>query len=470
MRQQTVLNLIKGDKVNPKTDYRDALPVNMYAVARPILGASGYMIQQQGLTLLGNGAGIDRGGAWNDNFQMHFRVSGGRLLSLLEDGTTQDLGPISGTATAVLDYSFNTQAVVADGKFWLYDPAGGFRQVTDSDLGQPIDFCWIDGYYFFTDGKFIYHTDITDEASIDPLKFATAEFIPDQTLGVHKTEDNKVMVFGRYSIEYFVNQASANFAFTRVPARALKIGIVGTNAKCEVGGKVYILGGRVEEAVSFHVVGVGSAQKLGNREIDQILATYTEQQLQDAVLESFESDGTNFALIHLPNHVLMFNETIAGVAGIDQAWSIWQSDVLGSTPCRAKHAVFDQRLNKWVFGDKQNTNIGILDASVATQYGEIVEWLLFTPFVYLEDQSIDELEIETIPGFTQFDDATVFVSMTYNGITYGLEWTQMYGLPAQYSSRFIVRRLGYIDNWVGMKLRGASRSRMAFGLGKITHG
>jgi hypothetical protein len=467
---RSLLTFIKGDKVSSKTDYRDALPVNMYAVRRPILGADGYMIQMQGLTQLGSGVGVDRGGFWNDQQQAHFRVSGGSLIKLSTDGSIITIGSISGADTATLDSSFNTQAVCADGRFWLYDATNGFREVTDPDLGSPIDFCWIDGYYFFTDGEYIYHTDITNESVIDPLKFATAEFIPDYTYGVAKTEDNKVMVFGRYSIEYFVNQATANFAFTRVVSRALKIGIVGTHAKCEVAGKYFILGNRKEEAVSFHRIGVGQTEKLATREIDQILQGYTETQLADVVLESFESDGTSFVMVHLPNHVLMFNPTIAAAAGVDQAWSIWKSDVLGDVPCRAKHGVFDRRLNQWVFGDKQDATIGLLDASVATQYGNIVEIELFTPFIYLEDQSVDELDIETIPGWTGSTDATVFVSMTYDGITYGLESSQMYGLPSQYGTRFIVRRLGYIDNWFAFKLRAASTSRMAFGRGYIEHG
>lgn len=470
MQQQSLITLIKGDKVESKTDYRDALPVNMYAVRRPILGADGYMIQQQGLSLFASGSGIDRGGFWNDRQRLHFRVSGNSLITVADDGDVSTLGAISGTKTASMDCSFNTQAVCADGKFWLYDAVNGFRQVTDPDLGAPIDFCWVDGYYFFTDGEYIYHTDITDESIIDPLKFATAEFIPDYTYGVAKTEDNKVMVFGRYSIEYFVNQAAENFAFTRVPSRALKIGIVGTYAKCEVAGKFYILGSRKEEAVSFHRIGVGQAEKLASREVDQILQGYSDDQLENVVLESFESDGTTFIMIHLPDHVMMFNQTIAAVAGVDQAWSMWKSDVTGSAPCRAKHGVFDKRINKWIFGDKLDSTIGQLDPSVSTQYGNIVEWELYTPFMYLEDMSIDELEIETIPGFTTTLDATVFVSMTYNGITYSNEWVQMYGLPAQYMSRFIVRRLGYIDNWLGFKLRGATRSRMAFGKGTIKYG
>ena len=105
---------------------------------------------------------------------------------------------------------------------FLYDPVGGFREVVDADLGSPIDGVWIDGYYFLTDGQYIYHTDLTDEAAIDPLKFATAEFMPDLSLGVAKTQDNKVIVFGRYTIEYFTNAATPNFAFSRIKKILLK--------------------------------------------------------------------------------------------------------------------------------------------------------------------------------------------------------------------------------------------------------
>ena len=42
------ITLIKGDKIGIETDYRDALPVNMYAVKRDILGAKGYMIEYPG--------------------------------------------------------------------------------------------------------------------------------------------------------------------------------------------------------------------------------------------------------------------------------------------------------------------------------------------------------------------------------------------------------------------------------------
>lgn len=466
---ESVLTFIKGDKVGSETDYRDALPQNMYAVSRPILGVEGYMLQMPGLEQTATGAGIDRGGYWNDKQDAHFRVSGGQLIKV-DGSTVTQLGAVDGAEQVSFASSFNTQAVVAGGKYYLYDATTGFREVTDSDVGSPIDVVWVDNYYFFTDGEFIYHTDITDESSIDPLKFATAEFIPDYTYGVSKTDDNKVMVFGRYSIEYFINVATENFAFQRVPARAMKIGIVGTHCKTEVNGNIYILGGRREDAISLHMIGVGSSQKLGTREVDKIIAQYSESELSDANIESFEHDGYTFVIINLPNDTLMFNQTIASAAGIENAWTILQSDVNGSGTWRARNGVFDATANRWVFGDKRDSRIGGINSELSTQYGDIVEWLLYTPAIYLEDASIDEVDIQTIPGFTTYQDATVFISMTYNGVTYGKEWTEMYGGPAQYGERYIVRRMGYVSNWVSFKLRGASRSRMAFSKGVLTYG
>ena len=43
---------IKGDKVDDSTDFRDALPVNYYAVLRDIYGEKGYMLLQQARVLV----------------------------------------------------------------------------------------------------------------------------------------------------------------------------------------------------------------------------------------------------------------------------------------------------------------------------------------------------------------------------------------------------------------------------------
>ena len=466
---QLPITLIKGDKVSSKTDYRDALPVNMYAVKRDILGAKGYLLCYPGLAAFVTGEGIDRGANYNERFVNQYRVSGESLISV-KSNSTFVLGDIPGNSQVSMPYSFNTQAVIAEGRMFLYPSSGGgLAEITDGDLGNPIDGVWVDGYYFLTDGEYIYHTDITDESSIDPIKFATAEFMPDPSLGVAKTQDNKVLVFGRYTLEYFVNDASEQFSFRRVETRAQKIGIVATHAKCETGENFYITGGRKDEAVGVHVIGIGRSEKISTREIDKILSEYTEPELSDIRMESRMEDDVTFVLVHLPDHTLCFNETIAKSLGKEFAWTLLKSDTLGNNPYRGINGVFDARLAKWVYGDRFNDSIGTLDGSICTQYDVKVEWILYTPFVYLDGACIDEIEIETIPGHSTVNDATVAFSLTQDGVTYGKEYWNLYGEPSKYGNRFYLRRIGYVGDWVGFKFRGVSKSRMSFGLTRITY-
>jgi hypothetical protein len=455
------ITLIKGDVHGTETDYRDNLPVNMYAVMRNILGAQGYMIQYPGLTSFGTGQGIDRGGVYNERLIDHYRVSGTRFIKVASDGTVTNVGEITGSDQVALPYSFNTQAIIADGKMWLYN-GSTLSEVTDSDLGDPIDGIWINGYYFLTDGEYIYHTDIDDETAIDPLKFATAEFMPDKSLGLLKTTDNKVAVFGRYSIEYFADAANANFAFTRIEARAQKLGIVSTHAKCEHKGVFYIVGGSKEEAIGVHKVIAGSSVKVSTREVDKVLSAYTETELADIRLELYEINDIVFLLVHLPNETLCFNVNLNDPS---ISWSLLRTDILTTNPIRSINHIFDARAGKWICGDKRDSTIGEVDITVATHYGSNVEWSLYTPFVNLEKFSIDEIEIETIPGFAPVGSTpTVAFSLTYDGVFFGTEhWTD-YGDKSEYNVRFIARRLGYIGSWVGFKFRGTSDARMTFSL------
>lgn len=464
------ISIIKGDDVGVETDYRDALPVNMYAVKRDILGSTGYLLSYPGLKIFATGFGVDRGGIFNERFKKHFRVSGQKFIEIDSLGVAAELGDVPGSSQVSLPYSFNTQAIIADGKYFLYDPTNGFREVTDTDLGNPIDAVWVDGYYFFTDGENIYHTDITDEEKIDPLTFAAAEFMPDDSLAVSKTQDNKVMVFGRYSLEYFVNVAASNFAFQRVETRAQKIGIVATHAKCHSGGNVYITGGRKEEGLGVFVLGIGSSKRVSTREVEKILNQYSEPELSDMRMESRTEDDVSFVILNLPFETLCFNETIAKSLGIEYAWTILKTGFEFDFNYRAINGIFESNIGKWIYGDKMTSGIAELDNSICTQYGEKTEVIFYSPLLKLERASIDEVDIDIIPGFTASKDATVAISLTYDGVTYGKEWFNLYGLPKIYDQRFVIRRLGYVRDNIGFKFRSVTSSRMAFSGFKLTYG
>lgn len=464
-----VLPLIKGDRTVNNADYRDALPVNFTVVERNILGAQGYILSHPGLTSFATGLGVDRGGYWNERQNTHFRVSGTNLIDVSDSGSVSSLGNIPGVDRASMVHSFNTQAIVASNRMWLFDGAN-LNEVTDSDLGDPIDVTWIDGYYFLTDGEFLYHTDLSDETAIDPLKFATSEFSPDPTLAVDKTSDNQVIVFNRYTTEYFINRATDNFAFRRIDGKAVKCGVVGTHCETELEGTFYIIGGGREEKVSIHRIAAGTYTSIATREVDKILAEYVDEELSSAILETRVEDRDRFLVASLPRHTLLYNLSIAKKFGNDNAWTIVKSDINSDIPWRGINGVNDPRVG-WVYGDRMDTNIGKLDNTVATQYGNAVECLFFTPLVNLEGMSIDEMEIDTIPGHqVNVGNVTCAISLTYNGLTYGKEWWALYGVQSKYGLRFIQRRLGYVRHNVGFKVRCASPERVAFVIAKIIYG
>lgn len=469
MQQQSVIPLIKGDKVSADTDYRDALAVNMYAVAKPILGAAGYMLCYPGLTQIAAGQGADRGANYNERFETHFRVSGGSLISVNPGGQVTVLGGIPGTSQVSMPYSFNTQAVIADGKMFLYSPTNGFSQVTDEDLKTPLDGVFIDGYYFMTDGENLFHTELNNESSIDPNMYGTTTFMPDPILGVGKTQDSKVIIFGRFSIEFFANIATEDFAFTRIETRAQKIGIVATHAKTECIGSWFFVGSRKEESLGVYLLGVGQSTKVSSREVDKILATYTEPELSDIRMESRVEDDGTFVIVHLPNETLMLNVNLIQQFGKEAVWSILKTGV-GGDNYRGINGVFDAKRGYWCYGDKLDGRIGKLDNTVFTQYGLAQEWYLYTPMFDLTTKSLDEIELETIPGNNVNADATVAFSITRDGQTWSQEWWELYSLPLDYSKKFIMRRLGYVDAWIAFRFRGLTTSRMSFALCKVTHG
>lgn len=459
------VSLIKGDAVDSNTDYRDALPVNMYAIPRDILGAKGYLINFYGLTSYAEGFGIDRGGHWvsRDGFEGHYRVSGTKFISVSGEGVVTVLGDIPGADQVSITYSFNNVAVIGDGKLYYYNPTDGFRQLTDPDIGSPIDIVWVDGIFFLTDGEKIYHSDVLDEENYINVAQGNPQFIPDSSKGLGQNEDNEVIVFGAFSKENFLNVGTGGFQFQRIPRKAQKIGILGTHCKKEMNSKWYILGRRLETSPSFHVITIGEERTIGTRETDMILEEYTDNELGASTVDAFTDGDIKMIIFHLPRHTLMYNETIAEKYGNNSAaWTVLKSDIDAGNPWRGRSFVRDERNGQWLCGDRENSNIGIMDEKVCTQYGAIAEWEMHTPLLKIETKSIDYLEIETIPGIAPDKDATVFFSTTYDARAYSQEMSQLYGENHDYNQRFIMRRLGYVRHWVGFKFRGASKSRMSF--------
>lgn len=450
--------IIRGEKAVNSTDYLDKLPKNMIAVAKEIRGAAGYLISADGLVSYGTGAGLDRGGFYNDRQGILYRVSGNSLTKVSSNGAVTTIGSVAGGGQASMTYSFNNQMIVTGGNAYLSDGAT-LTQVTDPDLGNPLDVCWIDGYFFYTDGEFIYHSLITDESQVDPLQFATAEFMPDGTLGVMQTQDNLVMVLGRYSIEYFINQANPQFAFSRIAQKSIKGGICGTHCKVELAGNVFILGGRRDESPAIHVVNAGSLSKLSTQTVDQILSSYAEAGLSTAVLEGRTDERDTLLIVRLPNHTLVLNVGAMQQVGIQNAWTTLSYGI-DCDKWLGANGVYDPRINKWTYGSAYTASLYLLDKTTGQQGGEKSEYEFSTPLVPLSRVRVGTIEMSTIPGFN-LETVRIFMAVSTDGVFEGMEYSEVYATPLGYGDDYLIRRsVGFIKREFSLHFRCVSKDKI----------
>ena len=100
---------------------------------------------------------------------------------------------------------------------------------------------------------------------------------------------------------------------------------------------------------------------------------YKESELKDLLLETFLFNNHEFIMMHLPNETLVWD-------GSQAVWFMLKSDIEGDKPYTGRHVIYNHEEGLTI-GDKSVGRVGLLDDDVSSQYGELVEFLLYTPFI-----------------------------------------------------------------------------------------
>ena len=175
------ISILSGIYTDQDSNFRSYYPCNYVPVAKQQGISNGYLKPADGIVKLGDGTGIDRGGiSWKGHC---YRVMGTKLVKVYEDGSITTIGEVGGNDQVTFDYSFDYLGVVSDKKLFLYNGTT-LTQVTDSDLGQVLDFVWVDGYFMTTDGEFLVVTDLNNPFAVNPLKYGSSEADPDDVKAV----------------------------------------------------------------------------------------------------------------------------------------------------------------------------------------------------------------------------------------------------------------------------------------------
>ena len=453
--------IINGIYTDVTADYRTSYPLNLVPVPKQNGIAAGYLKKADGIELFcgQEKGGTDRGGInWNG---VCYRVIGTTLWQVSEQGVCTDIGAVTGSEQCSFAYSFDRLGIASGGKlYYLQDDE--LTQVTNENIGTVLDVEWIDGYFITTDGEFIVQTELNDPTQVNPTKYGSSEADPDPIVGLMKVR-NELVVFNRYTIEVFDNTGNAGFAFSRIDGAMMTKGLISTHGKCLFVDSFAMVGSGKNEPCSVYLGANGRLTPIATREIEIILSEYSDAELSKIVLEAKMQDMHQHLYLHLPDKTMVYDFAASQVMQ-QPVWFELSSSSDGKGAYRAINHVWCY--NKWIVGDRFNSNIGTLTNKLSSHYGEAVAWQINTTFLYNGGQSgqIKSIELVGLTGRIVDDkNPQVFLSWTKDGLLWSNERLHRQGMRGQYQKRIIwLRAIGMFRQMVGLKFRGCDDSLASF--------
>ena len=449
--------ILSGIFADGSPNFRTSYPKNMVPVPKATGISEGYLRPGEGIIELGTGPGVNRGGInWNGTI---YRVMGTKLVSIAADSTVTEIGDVGTGGRVTFDYGFTYLAIASGGRLYLYDGTT-LTQVTDPDLGTVLDVVWVDGYYMTTDGEFLVITDLDDPFSVNPLKYGSAEADPDPIEGLLKLR-NEIYALNRYTIEVFDNAGTTGFPFVRIPGAQIQKGCVGTHANCVFMDNIAFLGGGRNEAPGIYLGANGNAQKISTREIEEILQTYTEEELSVAFLEERVNQAHMHLIVHLPRHTLVFDG--AGTQALSvPVWFTLSSTLVGDGIWNACTCIW--AYDRWNVCHPSTNQFGYLTDMVSTHWGETIGWEFGTLIVYNQGQGaiFHDLEMVSLTGSTAFGvDPTIWTQYSVDGVTWSAEKPIRAGKTGERNKRLMWLQQGHMRNMRMQRFRGTSDAHVA---------
>lgn len=452
--------IIKGIFTDQKGDFRTSYPRNLMAIPKAQGISEGYLRPADGLISSGTGPGSDRGAIeWNG---VCYRVMGNRLCKITEAGDLVNLADVtSDDKLAGFSYSFDYLSINSNGNLYYWNGVI-LQQVTDGDLGYVRHHVWMDGYFVCTDGVNIVVTDLDNPFSVNPTKYGSSESNPDDIKAL-LNYNNELYALNRYTIEVFNNVGGNNFPFSVVQGATINRGPIGTRTCCMFDENIAFLGSGKNEPPSIYLGKNASSVSIATREIEEILAGFTEAELSECLVEARLNKKMLLLYVHLPDQTWVYDATASKELG-DYVWVSLDSGLEEKERYRARSFVWCY--NQWLFGDPTiNKQYGYLTNETSHHFDEVIGWEFSTSIIYnLGNGALfHEMELVVLSGRIELGvEPTVWTSYSDDGITWSMEKPKKAGKIGNRTKRMVWFSNGSMNNLRLQKFRGTSDAFLSF--------
>ncbi|WP_412021539.1 packaged DNA stabilization protein [Burkholderia cepacia] len=468
--------LASGSYTDVGAEFRTSYPRNLVPVMKNTGISKMFLRSAEGLTRFDVGAptltGHDRGGInWEGTC---YRVIGTNFVSVNASGAVTVLGqlPDDGNPVAMATgYSNQGIGIVSAKTLWFYTiqtpggtttPTPTLQKCTDPNVGSPIDLLWFAGYFAMTDGTYCFVTQLANQFTLNSQLFGNDSNSGDPLNALLKFR-NELYMCNRYTIAVFDNEGGTGFPFVENPGATIQKGVIGPYARTITSQGFAFVGSAQGEAPSVWLsVGLGIATKIAAREVEMVLAQYTEAQLYTAVLEYRAEKEQQFIYLHLPDYTLMYD--VAGSQVAQQPlWVFLDSSSDGSGAWRAWHPVYCY--GKFLVGDKIDQRIGFIDSTTAAQYGANARFQFDTMFLYngAHGLVVNALELVGTYGRAALnEDATISMQWSDDGEVWSAPRFKSMGSQGQRKKRVQWRPKTFFRNFRALRFAGNNASPISF--------
>ena len=204
-----------------------------------------------------------------------------------------------------------------------------------------------------------------------------------------------------------------------------------------------------------------SSAKISTREIDQLLSTYSEDELALTVMETRVSNGHQLLYVHLPDCTWVYDGSGSQVVS-QPVWFELTSSIIGKGTYRARNFVWVH--DKWMCGDPTTTAFGYLDEDLSSHYGDVNGWEFSTTILYNEGRGavFHELELVCLTGRSALGaDPTIWTSYTIDGENWSQERPRSAGKQGERAKRVAWLQQGHMRHWRAQKSRGTSDAHIS---------
>lgn len=395
--------------------------------------------------LAGAGSGEVRGRAYPFNGEVWF-VRGNKVYSF--DGATRTERGTLNTSTGYVSFADNgagigNQLIIVDGTDgWIWNSsAETFTQITDADFpANPVQVVYLNFFFivFSRDTQKFYACDTLDGTAWQSLRFASAEAVPDDVVGISATKQELILI-GERSTEFWTFTGNTDFEFERFQNGVIPSGCDAGFSVVEVDNTLVYLENTLNGGRRFVRIAGGVAQVISPNWLNVLLDRMTT--VSDCFAYAIKYRGHEFVVFQFPTE----DQTWVFDAAT-QMWARWSLLVSGEH----ERFLIDAcaYLNGKHYGvDRRNGNIVQIDGDYYSDNGDEISMQWITGHIQQDGKRIKHsaYQLQMAEGVGDSSTTNPLVSLAWSddgGHTWSNEHTREMGAVGEYGKRIRWTRLG----------------------------